>query len=160
MSSNKRAKEELIRIYGAECFIEKLKLRHDKKPRTYTGKSQMQKMKQLTYHHIKMRKYGRKATRENGALLSAENHAWFHQQSPQAQSYMNAMFQEYKRQTDECQVVFVDELDLGFEIRPLTFAIDERGQMLDTKKEKYNRAKVKEEFRRKVEDELDEKDDR
>lgn len=27
MSSNKRAKEELIRRYGAECFIEKLKLR-------------------------------------------------------------------------------------------------------------------------------------
>lgn len=160
MSSNKRAKEELIRIYGAECFIEKLKLRHDKKLRTYTGKSQMQKMKQLTYHHIKMRKDGGKATRENGALLSAENHAWFHQQSPQAQGYMNAMFQEYKRQTDECQVVFVDELDLGFEIRPLTFAIDERGQMLDTKKEKYNRAKAKEELRRKVEDELYEKDDR
>ena len=160
MSSNKRAKEELIRIYGAECFIEKLKLRHDKKPRAYTGKSQMQKMKQLTYHHIKMRKDGGKATRENGALLSAENHAWFHQQSPQAQSYMNAMFQEYKRQTDECQVVFVDELDLGFEIKPLTFAIDERGQMLDTRKEKYNRAKAKEELRRKVEDELYEKDDR
>lgn len=160
MSSNKRAKEELIRIYGEECFIEKLKLRHDKKPRTYTGKSQMQKMKQLTYHHIKMRKDGGKATRENGALLSAENHAWFHQQSPQAQGYMNAMFQEYKRQTDECQVVFVDKLDLGFEIRPITFAIDERGQMLDTKKEKYNRAKVKEEFRRKVEDELAEREDR
>ena len=32
MSSNKRAKEELIRIYGAECFIEKLKLRKDAKP--------------------------------------------------------------------------------------------------------------------------------
>ena len=27
--SNKRAKEKLIRLYGAECFIEKLHLRVD-----------------------------------------------------------------------------------------------------------------------------------
>lgn len=159
MSSNKKAKEELIRIYGAECFIEKLKLRKEPK-KHYTGKGQMKRMKQLTYHHIKMKKDGGKATRENGALLSAENHSWFHQQSPQAQGYMNAMFQEYKRQVDECQVVFVDELDLDFEIRPTTFAIDERGHILDQPKEKYNRAKVKEEFRRKVDEALAEIDER
>lgn len=56
MSSNKRAKEELIKYYGAECFIEKLHLRKDSTPRTYTSKNQMQKMRQLTYHHIKMKK--------------------------------------------------------------------------------------------------------
>ena len=160
MSSNKRAKEELIRRYGAECFIEKLKLRKEPK-KHYTGKGQMKRMKQLTYHHIKMKKDGGRATRENGALLSAENHSWFHQQSPQAQGYMNAMFQEYKRQVDECQVVFVDQLDLDFEIKPAVFAIDERGMILDEpKKEKYNRAKVKEEFRRKVDEALAERDDR
>lgn len=152
MSSNKKAKEELIRIYGAECFIEKLKLRQDDKPRRYTGKAQMKRMKQLTYHHIKMKKDGGKATQENGAVLSAENHAWFHQQSEQSQAQMNAIFQEYKkRASQECEVVFVDHLDLGFEIKPLVFSIDEREQ----KKEKYNRAKVKEEFRRRINDELD-----
>lgn len=150
MSSNKRAKEELIRHYGAECFIDKLKLRKDVKPRRYTSKGQKAKMKQLTYHHIKMKKDGGKATRENGALLSSENHAWFHQQSPQAQGYMNAIFQEYKRQTDECKIEFVDDLDLGFEIKPIVFSIDEREQ----KKEKYNRAKVKEEFRKRMDEEL------
>jgi hypothetical protein len=159
MSSNKRAKEELIRHYGAECFIEKLKLRKEPK-KHYTGKGQMKRMKQLTYHHIKMKKDGGRATRENGALLSAENHSWFHQQSPQAQGYMNAMFQEYKRQVDECQVVFVDELDLDFEVRPAIIAIDEKGHILDQPKEKYNRAKVKEEFRRKVDEALAEIDER
>lgn len=158
MSSNKKAKEDLIRQYGAECFIEKLKLRKDVKPRRYKGKGQMKRMKQLTYHHIKMKKDGGKATRENGALLSAENHSWFHQQSPQAQGYMNAMFQEYKRQVDECKVVFVDELDLEFEIRPAVIAIDEKGQILDTKKEKYNRAKEKREFQKIVDKELGERD--
>lgn len=151
MSSNKRAKEELIRRYGAECFIEKLKLRKDTEPRKYKGKGQMKKMKQLTYHHIKMKKDGGRATVENGALLSAENHAWFHKQSPQDQAVMNAMFQEYKKQYEECQVVFVDELDLGFEIRAMEFHIDEREQ----KKEKYNRAREKREFQKRVDEEFD-----
>ena len=150
MSSNKRAKEELIRIYGAECFIEKLKLRKDVKPTRYKSKGQMKKMKQLTFHHIKMRKDGGRATVENGALLSAENHAWFHQQSSKDQTQMNAMFQEYKKQYQECEVVFVDDLDLGFEIKAMEFCIDEKEQ----KKEKYNRAKEKREFQKRVDEEL------
>lgn len=150
MSSNKKAKEELIRRYGAECFIEKLKLRKDVKPKRYKGKGQMKRMKQLTYHHIKMKKDGGKATLENGALLSAENHAWFHQQSTQDQVQMNEIFQEYKKQYDECQVVFVDKLDLGFQVRAMEFHIDER----ELKKEKYNRAKEKREFQKRVDEEL------
>lgn len=151
MSSNKKAKEALIRLYGAECFIDKLKLRTDVEPKRYTGKGQKAKMKQLTYHHIRMKKDGGKATVENGALLSAENHSWFHKQSPEVQRQMNDLFQEYKRQSQECEVVFVDELNLGFEIKPLVFSIDEREQ----KKEKYNRAKVKREFQKRIDEELD-----
>lgn len=151
MSSNKRAKEELIRVYGAECFIEKLKLRKDVKPTRYKSKGQMKKMKQLTFHHIKMRKDGGRATVENGALLSAENHAWFHQQSFKDQTQMNAIFQEYKKQHQECKVVFVDDLDLGFEIKAMEFHIDEKEQ----KKDRYNRAKEKREFQKRVDEELD-----
>ena len=44
MSNNKKAKEKLIELYGAECFIEKLKLRKDTN-RTYTGKAQMKRMR-------------------------------------------------------------------------------------------------------------------
>lgn len=133
--SNKNAKQELIRRYGAECFIEKLHLRQDTTPRRYTSKGQKKRMKQLTYHHIRMRKDGGKATVENGALLSAENHQWFHKQSSAAQGYMNAIFQEYKKQADECTVVFVDELELPFEVKVMEFGVDE--------KEKFNRAKEK-----------------
>ena len=125
----------MIRRYGKECFIEKLHLRKDDEPRRYTGKGQMKRMKQLTYHHIRMKKDGGKATVENGALLSAENHQWFHQQSPQAQGYMNALFQEYKRQVDECTIVFVDDLELPFEVKPIEFSIDEKGR--------FNRAEEK-----------------
>ena len=95
MSKNKSARQELERLYGKECFIDKLHLREEKQKR-YTGKGQLKQMKQLTYHHIKMKKDGGRATIENGALLSAENHAWFHKQSPEKQSEMNRAFQEYK----------------------------------------------------------------
>ena len=152
MSDNKRAKEKLIKLYGEECFIEKLKLRKYTEPKRYKGKGQMKRMKQLTYHHIRMRKDGGKATVENGALLSAENHAWFHKQSPQVQVQMNEMFQEYKRQqSQECQVVFVDELETPFEIKVMEFHIDEREQ----KKTKYNRAKDKREVQKRIDEELD-----
>ena len=151
MSNNKKAKEELIRRYGAECFIEKLKLRKDTEPKRYKGKGQMKRMRQLTYHHIRMKKDGGRATVENGALLSAENHAWFHKQSPQDQAIMNEMFQEYKRQYQECQIVFVDKLELPFEVKTMEFHIDER----ELKRTKYNRAKEKRELQRRVDEELD-----
>lgn len=92
---NKKAREELIKIYGEECFIEKLKLRHDKHKK-YKGKAQYKRMKQLTYHHILERSKGGKATVENGAILSFENHMWFHQQSDKDREEMNNKFQEYK----------------------------------------------------------------
>jgi hypothetical protein len=74
-NSNKKAKEEMIGLYGAECFIDKLHLRPDTE-RVYTGKQlaymrkHQQQLKRLTYHHIKERCKGGKATVENGAILS------------------------------------------------------------------------------------------
>lgn len=68
MSKNTRAKEKLIELYGAECFIDKLHLRPDR-DRRYTGKAQMKRMKQLTYHHIKERSKGGRATVENRSLI-------------------------------------------------------------------------------------------
>lgn len=146
MSSNKKAREELEKLYGKECFIEKLHLRKDKEPRKYTSKGQMKKMKQLTYHHILERRNGGKTTVDNGALLSNENHIWFNQQSESKQGCMNAIFQEYKKQIDECKnackVVFVDDLQVPYEINAIEFSIDEK------QKGEYNRAKEKEELRK------------
>ena len=47
MSTNKSARQELERLYGKECFIDKLHLREEKHKR-YTGKGQLKQMKQLT----------------------------------------------------------------------------------------------------------------
>ena len=148
--NNKNVRERLIKLYGNECFIEKLHLRKDIKPRKYKSKGQMKRMKQLTYHHILERRKGGKATVENGALLSAENHIWFHRQNKVQQGYMNAIFQEYKKQSDELKVVFVDDLELPYSIKAMEFKVSER------KKEKYERAKKKQEDKKLIEDYMEE----
>lgn len=66
--SNKKAKEDLIRLYGKECFIEKLHLRPDTE-RRYTGKAQYHRMKQLTYHHILERSKRRKSNSRKWSFI-------------------------------------------------------------------------------------------
>lgn len=144
--SNKRAKERLIQLYGAECFIEKLHLRKDTEPRKYTSKRQRKRMKQLTYHHIKERRYGGKATIENGALLSEENHIWFNEQSKEAQKQMNELFQQYKASV-KCKVEFVDNLDTRFSIASAIIVPSE------LEKEHYNRAREKRAWKKQIEEE-------
>lgn len=74
MSKNKTAREELERIYGAECFIDKLHLRKEKTKRRYISKKQLKRMRQLTYHHILEKRNGGKATVENRSdIVSRES---------------------------------------------------------------------------------------
>ena len=130
MSSNKGAKEKLIKLYGPECFIEKLHLRKDTE-RRYTSKGQRKRMKQLTYHHILEKSKGGKATVENGAILSAENHEWFNKQSKEEQRRMNDMFQQYKlgivefttekvKQAVEISLPVIEEDYIEIPVEPMT----------------------------------------
>ena len=144
--SNKKARKKLIKLYGAECFIEKLHLRTDTEPRQYTSKGQYKRMKQLTYHHIREKQYGGKATVENGAILSEENHIWFNEQSKEAQKQMNELFQKYK-QSIECKVEFVEELDTRFTVASAIIV------PVELEKEHYNRAKEKSAWKKQVEEE-------
>lgn len=156
MSSNKAVKERLIERYGAECFIERLKLR-DTSGLTYTSKGQYKRMKMLTYHHIREKSKGGKATIENGALLSGENHIWFHQQDKADRERMNQQFQELKRNIDNgyepCEVVLApeEEIEQPYELDVVTAEIDlNSGQIKVQKKakKKYNRAKQKKKNKR------------
>jgi hypothetical protein len=148
MSSNKTAKQELIKLYGAECFIERLHLRHDQN-RHYTSRGQLKRMKQLTYHHIKMKKDGGKATVSNGALLSAENHQWFHKQNLTRQAEMNKQFQLLKQREDYKRVgiVFEDEIDTGIELNTVEISLSPNLEVKPVK-QKFNRAKEKQELNR------------
>jgi hypothetical protein len=51
---------------------------------------------------------------------------------------MNALFQEYKRQVDECRIILSEDVNLPFAIHATTFSTN------DLKKDKkHNRAKEK-----------------
>lgn len=87
---------------------------------------------------------------ENGALLSAENHAWFHKQSIEKQNEMNKAFQEYK--------IAVGTFDTQKirEYKPITINMDEHitiplieGRDRGTRKQR--RAREKRELRRELE---------
>jgi hypothetical protein len=147
MSSNKAAKQTLIRRYGNECFIERLHLRDTSKMR-YTSCGQLKRMKQLTYHHILEKSKGGRATVENGALLSTENHEWFHKQPKEAQRQMNDMFQELKRRIDyqECNVEYVDEVKCPFEAHFLEIDIKQRVIDKERRQEKRDMQRTKKEF--------------
>lgn len=149
MSKNKSVRKELERLYGRECFIDKLHLRKDKQK--YKGKAQYKRMKQLTYHHIKPKKEGGEATIQNGALLSAENHAWFHKQSIEKQNEMNKAFQEYKIAVGTFDTQKIKEY------KSITINMDEYITIpliedKDRETRKQRRARKKRELRRELEE--------
>ena len=59
---------------------------------------------------------GGKATVENGALLSAENHEWFNRQSKEKQRELNNAFQDYKHKIDiHCATLVFKDKELHIE---------------------------------------------
>ena len=105
-------------------------------------------MKQLTYHHIVKKEHGGRATVENGALLSAENHSWFHKQSPAKQTELNRIFQEYKLGILEMQngtVVQNQVLKLDFDMKDYDIIPVQPDNRI------YNRAKVNRETEKAIE---------
>lgn len=152
MSSNKNARKALEKLYGKECFIDKLHLRKDKQK--YTGKSQYKKMKQLSYHHIVMKKDGGKATVENGALLSIENHAWFHKQTPERQKAMNEAFQAYKisvAEINSCGVVQAQIIENNIEDY-ISIPLEDNSKLFTRETTKQRRAREKRELREALEE--------
>lgn len=110
----------------------------------------MERMRQLTYHHILEKRNGGKATVENGALLSAENHSWFNQQSPAKQRAMNEAFQTYNKTVN---VAIMQGTNI--EARQLEFDMSDCIEIPLTDNRKYNRAKVKKEWEKKAKEELE-----
>lgn len=99
MAGNKKQREKLEKLFGAQCFIEKLGLRRGKdiKKKTIKRPKVGQPPMKLTFHHIMQDTIGGKASVENGALLSEENHEWFHSCSQYEQMEMDEKFQEHKK---------------------------------------------------------------
>ena len=115
-SSNKSIKDAMVRKYGAKCFIEELGLRSKEDiERDLKGLNKKQKalMNVLTFHHIKERCAGGRATEENGAILRNVNHIWFNSLSKEEQERLNNLFQGYKKKFNNKIIINIAEINNG-----------------------------------------------
>lgn len=150
MSSNKRVRELLIARYGNIDFMEELKVA-PMENRKYTSKGQRERMERLTMHHIVPKAQNGATSVENGSLLRERNHIWLHQQPVEVQNKLNNAFQELKRRKDnELPVEEIDIDQIPFELQIADIMIDNKGKI-----KVYNRAKVKEEMRKLMVEELE-----
>ena len=147
MATNRKARKDLISVYGEECFVEKLHLR--KGIVLYTGEEQTKKMRELTFHHITMKKDKGESTAENGALIANGNHTWFHKQKEERQEEMNQAFKDYK----DCKVVFVDDIypEIDYKVTANHFSLKD----IKLDKDIHDRPKQKNELSKITRDYID-----
>lgn len=160
--SNKKAREALESVYGRGCMFKKAKIaerieamggiktyKRFLEEKKYTLKDIKKLERILTYHHLKHKFNGGKATVKNGAEINLLAHSYIHSLDRGEEEIINNMLREYK-DSIECSVEFVDDIDFPYTIASTIFIPDE----LNKKKEKYNRAKEKREWQKEAEREL------
>lgn len=154
MSDNKSARKKLEKIFGKICMIEAAGIRYIPKEERRKLKGYSKNHNQITYHHIKEKHSGGKRTVENGALVREYNHVWLHSLPQEQKDAVNNEIIYFKAsflQAQEDKLVETGTVEL-----PLEFDTDGECVIIpvyDTsKKEKFNRAKAKQEFKKKVDE--------
>ena len=132
--SNKKARQELERIYGKGCMMEKAGIRKIKG----INKQDMQ----TTYHHLRPKRLGGQATVENGANLAKYNHEWLEKLSTQQREKINNQLRAYKAS--------VIEFNTDGVVQAKEISID-MTECIEIPL-KYNRAKLKQDLRRRLEE--------
>lgn len=167
---NKIIRERLEHIYGKGCMFQKayIEQRIEKmggiktykeflKEHRYTFKKLKKLEETMTLHHLKHRSEDGHTSEQNGAVINAVAHSYLHSLPRHQEEIINNMLREHKRNLDnarECKIEFVDTLDIGIKINYTEISFSEE---IKPPKEKFNRAKVKEETRNKIKEWEDER---
>lgn len=160
MSDNKSVRKRLEKIYGRICMIEEAGIRYIPIEKRKTIRGYRREQDEITYHHIKEKHLGGKATVENGALIKRYNHDWLHSLPDEQKEAVNKELIHFKLKmlnTTEDGIIETDITDI-----PLEFNLDDCIIIPvydNQKKPKFNRAKVKREFKRKVDEYYNELED-
>ena len=176
---NKRIRENLERIYGKGCMFQKAciaeaiekmgGIKTYKKfieERHYSFKEIRRLEATMTLHHLKHRSEGGPTTEENGAVINELAHRYEHSLPRYHEEIINNMLRDYKhrvirdgRQYDLAPVKLEDEIDVDFEIKMAEMSFsDEIGLSIQPVKKKFDRAKEKRAFERRVREDLEEED--
>lgn len=177
--SNKRAKEELIKIYGNGCMFEKAKVAERieqmggiRTYRSYVAEKRFKGKpikKQLTYHHLRHKSEGGPATVENGAVVEAVAHAYLHSLPRHQEEIANNMLRAYKINALEfntqevCQGLTI-ETDMSEYVTIPLYDDNEKYNRKKAKEQKvriqtesFSRARTKTETMQKIKDYYNEK---
>lgn len=153
---NQKIRKELEEEYGKGCMFKKavsekeLKRRNIKtyrqfiEEKRYTLKFIEQYEGIMTLHHLVHVEEGGLTTKENGAEVSALAQFYMHSLERDEEEVINNMLRDYKK----CKVELVDELDTGVQI--LFTDLEVYDQKKD-RKDKFNRAREKEQERKEAE---------
>ena len=124
----------------------------------YTFKKVKKLESTMTLHHIKHRAEGGATSERNGAVVSALGQGYLHSLPKEHEEIVNGMLRDYKAGIDagryeRVDVEISDDFNSGIEINMAELSIGDLG--LEVKpKGKYNRAAMKREYRRMVEEDI------
>lgn len=159
---NKIIRERLEKIYGKGCFFQRAYIAERIEQiggiKTYKQyiqehKYTLKKVKQLeetmTLHHLKHRSDGGATSEHNGAVINSLAHAYTHSLPREQEEIINNMLRDFKFRAS---MVSVDDT-VEIEAKEMSFDLSDCIEIpLEPvkKKEKFNRAKTKQETREKI----------
>ena len=156
-NSNRSAKKELERIYGKGCFFNRAKVAEQIEAmggiKTFKVFVQEKKFKgkpishQITYHHLKHKSEGGKATVENGANVEEVAHQYLHSLPRNQEEIINNMLREFKlncvMMTGDGQVQEAQSISFNFGEDVLVIPLYERHNPEVARQQAEEREKAK-----------------
>ena len=178
---NSKARRRLEKIYGKGCMFKKAHIEEQiealqtkriiksykvfLKETKYTGKKIRQLERNMTYHHLRHRSEGGKTDVDNGAIVNEMAHRYMHSLPREDEEVINNMLRKFKIQggtlTATEQGIQIEDpfgIDLDYELNDedvITIPVYDNTKEDYIKRQKFNRAKVKRETQRFIDDELD-----
>ena len=159
-SKNSKARKKLEKIYGKGCFMERAGIRKITgfKKDAYT----------MTYHHMRHVSEGGKATVENGANLTLENHEFLHSLPREEEEKINNEIRRWKANfilmnngevKNSASLEFPDLTNdkncIIIKLEETTKAqYEELQRQKQQRKQQFNRSKIKRETQQMIDDEL------
>ena len=167
---NKVIRERLEKIYGKGCMFQKAYIaerieamggiktyREYIQEHKYTFKKVKKLESTMTLHHLKHRAEGGATSERNGAVVSALGQGYLHSLPKEHEEIVNGMLRDYKAGIDagryeRVDVEISDDFNSGIEINMAELSADDEKIVIERPK-KYNRAAMKREMRKIIEDE-------
>lgn len=152
---NSKVRKRLEKIYGKGCFMERAGIRR------ITG--YREDSHEITYHHLRRKSEGGRATEQNGANLALENHEFLHSLSREEEEIINNKIREWKVNFLVMRANGGIENSASLDFSNLTkdkncviIELENNTNEQNKKRQKFNRAKIKRETQKLIDELSDE----